>query len=176
MARHKTYAEYLSSSRTIPCVLGDNFSGSGGHPIDWYYVASGIYNTRPDESIHLGDTNAAVPTITVGAVSASPLSINSSTTTTVSITLTASSGIQSTAGTSLEVGIADADGTFNLGFSPPTRTVSLSGGDTQTYTFTVSVTSPPTSTAHCTFFAVVNVPTGYIVAGADKKTAQVTIN
>jgi hypothetical protein len=42
-----------------PDYLGYFFSGGGSHPIDWYYVASGIYNQRPDESIHLGDTTAA---------------------------------------------------------------------------------------------------------------------
>lgn len=41
-------------------VFGYNFSGAGSQPIDWYYVASGIYNTRPDESIHLGDTNVGL--------------------------------------------------------------------------------------------------------------------
>ncbi|MDQ2975928.1 MAG: hypothetical protein M3R69_11035 [Acidobacteriota bacterium] len=41
-----------------PDNLGYYFSGSGSHPIDWYYVASGIYNQRPSASIRLGDTTA----------------------------------------------------------------------------------------------------------------------
>lgn len=42
----------------FPDYLGYFFSGSGSQPIDWYYVASQIYNQRPDESIRLGDTSA----------------------------------------------------------------------------------------------------------------------
>lgn len=41
-----------------PDVLGYGFSPSGSHPIDWYFPASGFYNQRPDESVHLGDTTA----------------------------------------------------------------------------------------------------------------------
>jgi hypothetical protein len=41
-----------------PDYLGYLFSGSGSHPIDWYYVASGIYNQLPNESINLGNTTA----------------------------------------------------------------------------------------------------------------------
>ena len=41
-----------------PDYLGYFFSGAGSQPIDWYYIASGIYNSRPDESIRLGDTSA----------------------------------------------------------------------------------------------------------------------
>jgi hypothetical protein len=156
--------------------FGYGFAGSGGHPIDWYWIASAISNLRPIQSITLGDTNVALPTITVGVITLSTTSINSTTTTTLSITLTASSGIQNTAGTSLEVAIVDADGTFNLGFTPATQTVNLGGGNSHIYTFSVAVTSPPTSTAHCSFSAVVNVPSGYLVVGAEKKSLPVTIN
>lgn len=49
-------------------VFGYAFSGSGSHPIDWYYVASSIYNTRPDESIYLGNTTAAAVTVHIPIV------------------------------------------------------------------------------------------------------------
>jgi hypothetical protein len=39
-----------------PDYLGYFFSGSGSHPIDWYYFASQIYNQRPNEAIYLGNT------------------------------------------------------------------------------------------------------------------------
>jgi hypothetical protein len=36
------------------------FSGSGGHPLDWYWIATAISNMRPEQSIHLGDTNGQI--------------------------------------------------------------------------------------------------------------------
>jgi hypothetical protein len=43
-----------------PDPLGYTFSNGGSQPIDWYYLASGIYYQRPDESIRLGDTHVEI--------------------------------------------------------------------------------------------------------------------
>lgn len=57
-------------------VLGYGFSPSGSHPIDWYFPASGFYNQRPDESVHLGDTNAQLQTPQIDSISPDRGSIN----------------------------------------------------------------------------------------------------
>lgn len=57
LSDHYVDIEYQEEDYYYQDVLGYFFSGAGSQPIDWYYVASGIYNSRPDQSIHLGDTN-----------------------------------------------------------------------------------------------------------------------
>jgi len=67
--------------------------------------------------------------------------------------LAASSGAQNTNGTMLEVVIVNSNGTFQLTFSPPSQPVNLQGGQSETFTFTVHVTSAPPQPAQCNLTA-----------------------
>jgi hypothetical protein len=67
------------------------------------------------------DPMSVVPTLSVGTVSVSPSVISSTQDATLNITLAVSSGAVNTNGTTLEVGIANATGTFQLTFTPSSQ-------------------------------------------------------
>jgi hypothetical protein len=102
------------------------------------------------------DPMSVVPTLSVGTVSVSPSVISSTQDATLNITLAVSSGAVNTNGTTLEVGIANATGTFQLTFTPSSQSVNLAGGQSQTSSFNVHVASVPSVNRTCHLTAHVN--------------------
>ncbi|HEX8072500.1 MAG TPA: hypothetical protein VF546_21310 [Pyrinomonadaceae bacterium] len=119
-----------------------------------------------------------LPTITVGTVSVSRSSISPNQNATLSIRLTASSGltVDASKGVTLEVGIANASSSFQLGFSPNVQTVTLSPGESKTFTVLVSVAQAPAQSATCNLTAVVSAPTSIAVVNNNAASGQLIVN
>jgi hypothetical protein len=123
------------------------------------------------------DPMTVVPTLTVGTVSVSPNHVSATQDATFSVTIAASSGVTSTEGASVEVAIAQANGSFQLSFgTPPTQSISLTGGQSHTYTFPVHVVTAPTGVDRtCVLQAHVNVTAALTVGNNDAASGQLTV-
>jgi len=135
------------------------------------YVWDGLncYDFGQNEATQ--ESPVVVGEIRVGTVSISPTSINGSHGATVSVTLSTSSDVTSTAGTTLALQEADADGSFQLGYNPVTTPVNMQGGQTNTFNIEVTLTS---GSGHCAFVA--HVTSTLTVNDNDmKKSARVPI-
>jgi len=115
---------------------------------------------------------AVNPTISVGTVSVNPTQINPNTSTTLRVVLSASSGVSNTNGTTLSVSVTDSTGGFQLAFSPTSRNVQLNSGQSQEFTFSVSVANAPSSNQSCKLAATVTPAAGIMVIDNNKKTAE----
>lgn len=118
-----------------------------------------------------------VPTLSVGTPTVSPNHVNTTTDATFTVTIAASSGVTSTEGATVEVAIAQPNGTFQLSFgTPATQTIQLTGGQSHQYTFPVHVVAAPTNTdATCVLQAHVSVTGALTVGNNDAASGPLTI-
>jgi len=168
MEDYGTYAEFTGVS--------PGFTNTSATVQYERYVWDGLncYDFGPNQAEANGGVN--VGTLSVANVSAAPTTMDQAHDVTFSATLAASSGISTTTGTTIEVGITGQNGDFTLSFSPAGQVpVNMAGGESQTYTWTVHLTHKPTSTAHCTLTAHVNPASGITVVGNDSASSQITI-
>lgn len=112
------------------------------------------------------------PTISVGTVSVNPIEITPGSGATLTVVLSASSGVTNTTGTTLSVSVTDSTGGFTLGFSPTSRNVALTSGQSSEFTFAVTVANAPTSNKTCKLAATVTPATGLMVIENNKKTTE----
>jgi hypothetical protein len=116
-----------------------------------------------------------LPTITVGTVAVTPNHVSTTQDAQLNITIAASSGVENTNGTTVEVGIANASGPFNLSISPTSQNVQLTGGQSQTYQFTVHLATAPAADRTCNLTAHV-VSTGAVtIQGNDAQSGPLTV-
>ena len=118
-----------------------------------------------------------VPALTVGTVTVSPNHVGTGSDAQFTVTIAASSGVTSTEGATVEVAIAQANGTFQLSFgTPATQNIQLTGGQSHQYTFPVHVVAAPAgSDATCVLQAHVSVTSALTVGNNDANSQPLTI-
>jgi hypothetical protein len=112
-------------------------------------------------------------TVSIGTLSLSGTTIGSGTSITLHVPVSTSSGVQSTNGTTLEISITDATGTFSLAFDPAGPVaVNLGQSASHDYEFVITRGTPPTSSQTCKFAAHLNVASSLTAPNNDRKTDE----